>query len=67
MSALTFAVPPSMRHPARLGGMLMSYNLGRILSYMVAGALVAGFGVLGLVRIPGLAAHLREGLLCITG
>ena len=46
MSALTFAVPPSMRHPARLGGLLMSYNLGRILSYMVAGALVAALGTL---------------------
>lgn len=46
MSALTFAVPPSMRHPARLGGLLLSYNLGRILSYMVAGALVAALGTL---------------------
>ena len=32
MSALTFAVPPSMRHPARMGGLLLSYNTGRILS-----------------------------------
>ncbi|PCF94812.1 sulfite exporter TauE/SafE family protein [Vreelandella nigrificans] len=46
MSALTFAVPPSMRHPARMGGLLLSYNLGRILSYMVAGALVAALGTL---------------------
>lgn len=46
MSALTFAVPPSMRHPARLSGLLLGYNLGRITSYMVAGALVAGLGSL---------------------
>ncbi|MGP5309419.1 sulfite exporter TauE/SafE family protein [Vreelandella alkaliphila] len=46
MSALTFAVPPSMRHPARMGGLLISYNTGRILSYMVAGAIVAALGTL---------------------
>ncbi|CAM3587355.1 sulfite exporter TauE/SafE family protein [Halomonas lysinitropha] len=46
MSALTFAVPPSMRNPARLSGLLLGYNLGRIASYMVAGALVAGLGTL---------------------
>ena len=46
MSALTFAVPPSMRQPARLGGLLLSYNLGRILSYMIAGASVAALGTL---------------------
>ncbi|MGR2739835.1 sulfite exporter TauE/SafE family protein [Billgrantia sp. Q4P2] len=44
MSALTFAVPPSMRSPARLSGLLLGYNLGRILSYMVAGTLVASLG-----------------------
>ncbi|MCE8004280.1 sulfite exporter TauE/SafE family protein [Billgrantia ethanolica] len=46
MSALTFAVPPSMRSPARLSGLLLGYNLGRILSYMAAGALVASLGTL---------------------
>ncbi|SHE57415.1 hypothetical protein SAMN02745148_00681 [Modicisalibacter ilicicola DSM 19980] len=46
MSALTFAVPPSMRSTARLGGLLLGYNLGRIASYMTAGALVAGLGTL---------------------
>lgn len=46
MSALTFAVPPSMRSPARLGGLLLGYNLGRIGSYMIAGALAAGLGTL---------------------
>ncbi|WP_447555351.1 sulfite exporter TauE/SafE family protein [Vreelandella sp. EE22] len=46
MSALAFAVPPSMRHPARMTGLLLSYNTGRIISYMLAGALVAGLGTL---------------------
>ncbi|WP_355659734.1 sulfite exporter TauE/SafE family protein [Halomonas salifodinae] len=46
MSALTFAVPPSMRSPARLTGLLLGYNLGRIASYMLAGALVASLGTL---------------------
>ncbi len=58
MSALSFAVPPSLRHPARLGGLLLGYNLGRIASYMVAGALAAGLGTLvGLA--PGLRLALR--------
>jgi len=55
MSALTFAVPPSMRHPARLSGLLLGYNLGRIASYMVAGALVAGLGTL----LGGLTMEMR--------
>ncbi|QEA39042.1 sulfite exporter TauE/SafE family protein [Pistricoccus aurantiacus] len=58
MSALTFAVPPSMRHPARLGGLLLGYNLGRIASYMIAGALVAGLGTL----LGGLTLEIRLAL-----
>ncbi|WP_168015936.1 sulfite exporter TauE/SafE family protein [Halomonas salinarum] len=58
MSALSFAVPPSMRHPARLTGLLLGYNLGRIVSYMIAGALVAGLGTL----IGGLAGGVRLAL-----
>lgn len=58
MSALTFAVPPSMRHPARLAGLLLGYNLGRIASYMLAGALVAGLGTL----LGGLAGEVRIAL-----
>lgn len=54
MSALTFAIPPSMRSSARMGGLLLSYNLGRILSYMTAGALVAA---LGTVLSPSLLAR----------
>lgn len=32
----------------------------------VAGCLVAAVGVVGLLRIPGLAEHVRQGLLCIS-
>ncbi|WP_447928048.1 sulfite exporter TauE/SafE family protein [Vreelandella sp. EE27] len=46
MSALAFAVPPSMRSPARMTGLLLGYNLGRVSSYMLAGALAAGLGTL---------------------
>lgn len=58
MSALTFAVPPSMRQPARLGGLLLSYNIGRIMSYMLAGALVAALGTL-LSLSPGAGVALQ--------
>ncbi|MFK7159820.1 sulfite exporter TauE/SafE family protein [Marinospirillum sp. MEB164] len=46
VSALSFALPPSQRHPARLLGLLLMYNLGRISSYVLAGALVGGLGQL---------------------
>lgn len=60
MSALTFAVPPSMRRPARMGGLLLSYNLGRIASYMAAGALVAALGTL--ISLSPLARQVLQGL-----
>ena len=34
---------------------------------MAAGLAVAAFGVIGLLRAPDLAQHLREGLLCLGG
>lgn len=55
MSALSFAVPPSMRSSARLSGLLLGYNLGRVSSYMLAGALAAGLGTL----LGGLAGEIR--------
>ncbi|MBW6390876.1 sulfite exporter TauE/SafE family protein [Billgrantia antri] len=57
MSALTFAVPPSMRSPARLSGLLLGYNLGRIASYTLAGALVASLGT-----VVALSSTARVGL-----
>lgn len=44
VNALSFAVPAERRGARQLGPILLSYNLGRIFSYSVAGALV---GVLG--------------------
>lgn len=46
MGALSMAVPPSMRSPARMSGLLLGYNLGRVSSYMIAGTLVAALGTL---------------------
>ncbi|MBB3191335.1 sulfite exporter TauE/SafE family protein [Halomonas cerina] len=63
MSALTFAVPPSMRHPARLSGLLLGYNLGRISSYMAAGALVAILG--SLIAITPRARLVLQGLAAV--
>ena len=44
----------------RFGG-----RLRRRSTHIAAGMLIAGFGLVGLARIPGLADHLREGLLCL--
>ncbi len=33
---------------------------------MAAGALVAGFGIVGLVKVSNMGEHIRQGLLCIT-
>lgn len=63
MSALTFAVPPSMRHPARLTGLLLGYNIGRISSYMMAGALVAGLGTL--LALTPLAGRFLQGFAAV--
>lgn len=44
VGALTFAVSPEQRGALRITPLLLGYNLGRILSYTLAGAL---FGLLG--------------------
>ncbi len=63
MSALTFAVPPSMRSPNRLAGLLLGYNLGRITSYMIAGGLVALLG--NLVAITPTARLVLQALAAV--
>jgi uncharacterized protein len=66
MSALTFAVPPSMRSVPRLSGLLLGYNLGRIASYMVAGALVASLGtLLALSSQAGIALQIVAAVMLI--
>lgn len=53
MGALSVALPQSTRaQPARLFGFLAAYNLGRVFSYTVAGALAGSLG-LTLVRGSG--------------
>ena len=32
---------------------------------LVAGLAIAGFGIIGLLRVPGLAQHINEGILCL--
>ncbi len=44
MGALTFSVPPELRRPHRVLGLLLGFNAGRIVSYMVVGALVGLVG-----------------------
>ncbi|MBZ5486037.1 sulfite exporter TauE/SafE family protein [Halomonas aquamarina] len=63
MSALSFAVPPSMRRPGRMAGLLLGYNLGRITSYMAAGALVAALGTL--ISLAPLARQVLQGLAAV--
>ncbi|WP_114418076.1 sulfite exporter TauE/SafE family protein [Marinospirillum perlucidum] len=46
VSALSFALPPSQRHPVRIASLMLMYNLGRLISYTLAGALVGGLGQL---------------------
>ncbi|NOZ53583.1 MAG: sulfite exporter TauE/SafE family protein [Gammaproteobacteria bacterium] len=44
MNALSFAIPGEKRSAANLSGVLLLYNLGRILSYTVIGALAGSVG-----------------------
>lgn len=44
MGALTYAIPQSMRRPRRVFSLMLGYSLGRISSYMFAGASVALLG-----------------------
>jgi hypothetical protein len=44
MNALSFAIPETQRRPAQALPTLLLYNLGRIFSYGVAGALIGALG-----------------------
>lgn len=59
MGALTFSVPPSMRQPRRIAGLLLGFNAGRITSYMFVGALVALLGAGLSHALDGVAMALR--------
>lgn len=58
VSALSFALPPSRRHPARIAALMLSYNIGRISSYILAGLLVGGLGQLLVGQIQPLTTLL---------
>ena len=59
VSALSFALPPSQRHPLRILSLMLAYNLGRITSYSLAGVLAGLLGK-GLVeQLPQLTYFLR--------
>lgn len=66
MGAMTLAIPAEDRHGWRLWRVLIGYNLGRILSYTAAGALLGSLG--WLARDAGLGPALRviAGLLMIA-
>jgi uncharacterized protein len=66
MGAMSLAIPPEQRHGWRLWKILLGYNIGRLTSYTLAGAL---FGSLGwLLRDLGLDIALRvfAGLLLVA-
>ena len=44
MGALVMAVPPEKRTPNKLFPLLISYNIGRIISYTIAGGILGAFG-----------------------
>lgn len=58
VSALTFALPPSKRHPARIASLMLMYNLGRISSYTLAGALAGHLGQLLISNLQTMASFL---------
>lgn len=66
MGALTLAIPADQRHGWRLWKVLLGYNLGRITSYSLAGALLGSLG--WLMQGQGLGPLLRliAGLLMIA-
>jgi len=61
MSALSLAIPPEQRRRGRVIAMIISYNLGRITSYTIAGALIGGLGSALLNTYAGVAKALRVG------
>jgi len=68
MNALSFALPEQDRGPRSALPTLLLYNLGRITSYAVAGALVGGLGMLlqGPMGILGPGLRVFAGLMLIA-
>ena len=68
MGALTYAVPPEQHRPNKLLPLLLCYNLGRILSYTLAGAILGATSWFLADQFPQLGTILRfiAGLMLIA-
>lgn len=68
MNALCFAMPEQQQSKARTSLTLVLYNLGRIFSYSLAGAMIGGLGMLlqGPVGILGPGLRIFAGLMMIA-
>ncbi len=68
MNALSFAMPDAQRKPRSALPTLLLYNVGRIFSYSIAGALVGGLGMLlqGPIGILGPGLRIFAGLMLIA-
>ncbi len=67
MGALSLSLPPEVRdNRLRLGSFVTAYNLGRLLSYMLAGALVGAFGV-EMLALTGLDDDTAHRILRVVG
>jgi sulfite exporter TauE/SafE len=66
VGALTLGLPPELRgSAARMLPFHLAYNLGRIASYTVAGALMGGLGVLLVAFLP--VVYAQRALLLLAG
>lgn len=59
VSALSFALPPSQRNPVKIASIMLSYNIGRIASYTLAGFLAGLLGQALVDQLPSLTFFLR--------
>lgn len=59
MGALSYAVPPEKRNSRKLFTLLLSYNIGRIFSYTLAGAIIGSSSWLLAEQFPSLGNVLR--------
>jgi len=68
MNALSFALPAQRQGPLRSLPTLLLYNLGRIASYSLAGALVGGLGMLlqGPMGVLGPGLRIAAGLMLVA-
>lgn len=68
MNALSFAMPNRQESKIRTSATLILYNIGRLLSYSLAGALIGGLGMLlqGPVGILGPGLRIFAGLMMIA-